>query len=216
MSTINIDLKQIFKDGLHRRSSYVLIAGNLFPLFGVLALNWNVKDIILLYWLETFIIGFFNIFKMLFARKDALMRGKVTLIPFFCLHYGFFVVSYAQLLTYIFGWNIFTEEKVFTSMITLLQRTHLDIGLLILLLSHGYSFVTNYWRGERQQSSLVALMFQPYKRVLILHLVIVAGGFFSYSFGTVKLWFLFLSVFILLKTAVDLIFHLFERRNAES
>jgi hypothetical protein len=214
MSALNLDLKKILHDGLHRSSSYVLIATNLVPLFGALFMGWQVKDIILLYWLETLIIGLFNVFKMLFARKEAEFKGKITLTPFFCFHYGFFVVSYAQLLAYIFSWNIFTEEKVFTGLITLLQHTHLDVGLFILLLSHGYSFITNYWKDERKNTSLIALMFLPYKRVLILHVVIIAGGLLSSALSGGNLWFLFLAIFVLMKTAVDLIFHLFERRNS--
>ncbi len=46
-----------------------LIAANTIPLFGVFIFGWDVFDILLIYWLESGVIGFYNILKMIKANK---------------------------------------------------------------------------------------------------------------------------------------------------
>jgi len=50
------------------------------------------------------------------------------------------------------------------------------IGLFI---SHGVSFVENYILGQEYKTgSLKKLMHQPYKRIIVMHIAILAGGIF--------------------------------------
>lgn len=76
---------------------------NLIPLFGVLFFGWSLFSIVLLYWFENGVIGFFNVLKIGWARKPvsgesrftingrpANSFGKAFLIPFFIFHYGLF------------------------------------------------------------------------------------------------------------------------------
>ena len=50
------------------------------------------------------------------------------------------------------------------------------IGLAV---SHGVSFVENYILGqEYKTSSLKKLMHQPYQRIIVMHIAILAGGIF--------------------------------------
>ena len=51
-----------------KTSLFVLLAGNLFILVAAILLKWNVFDIVYIYIIETFIIGFFNVFKMSLAK----------------------------------------------------------------------------------------------------------------------------------------------------
>jgi hypothetical protein len=97
-------------------SLVALIAVNLLPLIGVLFWGWSLMLILVLYWLESGIVGLINIFKIALARggADATpvrmdgtgnvtvdLRGLTTvgsnlapgcLVPFFVLHYGIFWV----------------------------------------------------------------------------------------------------------------------------
>ena len=97
-------------------SLVALIAVNLLPLIGVLFWGWSLMLILVLYWLESGIVGFINIFKIALARGGAdippvrideagnitvNMRGLTAvgsnlapgcLVPFFVLHYGIFWV----------------------------------------------------------------------------------------------------------------------------
>ncbi|MBN1496003.1 MAG: hypothetical protein JXA07_04485 [Spirochaetes bacterium] len=48
----------------------LLIFSSLFPLTGLLLYGWGMKEIILLYWAETLVIGIFSIIKSLLARAN--------------------------------------------------------------------------------------------------------------------------------------------------
>jgi hypothetical protein len=84
-------------------------------------------------------------------------------------------------------------------------------GVLALLISHGISFFKNYiGRNEYQQAELTKLMFQPYGRVVILHITIIIGGFLSVFLGSPLVALLFL---IILKIVIDIATHLREHRK---
>ncbi len=98
-------------------SLVALIGFNLLPLVGVLFWDWSLMLILVLYWIESGIVGFINIFKIALARGDGgggpavtvSEAGRITinvrrlgavssnlapgcLVPFFVMHYGIFWV----------------------------------------------------------------------------------------------------------------------------
>jgi hypothetical protein len=86
------------------------------------------------------------------------------------------------------------------------------VAILSLVLSHGTSYVVNYLgRGEDRSLSPLALMQQPYGRVLVLHATIIGGGFVAMFLGQPLLSLLLL---VALKTGVDVQAHLREHGRA--
>ena len=88
-----------------------LIIVNLVAIFGVLFLNWSLFLVLLLYWMESFVIGFFTVIKILISptlqeNSITLQRYSITqkrilrvilkiiFIPFFMLHYGGFMIGH--------------------------------------------------------------------------------------------------------------------------
>ena len=69
-----------------------LVLANLVPVFGVLLLGWDVGAIVVLYWTENLVIGFYNLLKMLLTGGWSALGTML----FFCLHYGG-SVSYTHL-----------------------------------------------------------------------------------------------------------------------
>ena len=81
-----------------------LIVANAIPLVGALFLGWNVWTILIVYWLENGIVGFFNVLKILRAEGPAIRPssgwqmngrpmadvGRRAIAGFFVLHYGIF------------------------------------------------------------------------------------------------------------------------------
>ncbi|MGB2011794.1 MAG: DUF6498-containing protein, partial [Akkermansiaceae bacterium] len=60
-------------------SGFVLIGANLIPLAGVLAWDWSIFHVVVVYWLENVIIGAINILKMITCSPDARqfnLKGK--------------------------------------------------------------------------------------------------------------------------------------------
>ncbi|MBW2485930.1 MAG: hypothetical protein JRE72_00795, partial [Deltaproteobacteria bacterium] len=66
-----------------------LTIANLIPLIGVVFLGWDAAAIVLLYWIENLIVGFFNILRMLLVKVESRSKQfqKLFMIPFFCVHF---------------------------------------------------------------------------------------------------------------------------------
>lgn len=82
---------------LGRPSVSFLIVINLIPLVGVFAFGWNAGFLMLVYWMETVVIGLFNIPKLLTTRRGRegspwwlIWLGNLFITAFFCVHYGMF------------------------------------------------------------------------------------------------------------------------------
>ncbi len=84
-------------------------------------------------------------------------------------------------------------------------------GVVGLAISHGVSFWMNYLgRGEYKTLSPADVMTQPYGRLVIMHMTILLGAFVSIFLGTPLGSLL---VLVVLKTALDLAFHLRQHRD---
>ena len=80
-------------------STLTLIIANLAPIAGAVFLGWNLGDVMVLYWAESAVIGFFNVCKIaVIGRWYALLAGPFFIGPFgafmsvhFLLIYGIFI-----------------------------------------------------------------------------------------------------------------------------
>ncbi|RJO62540.1 MAG: hypothetical protein C4542_03370 [Dehalococcoidia bacterium] len=192
---------------LLKPSVLALCAANLYPLVGVLFLGWNAFYLLLLFWMENIVIGFYTVIKMLLVpRVKSGGVAKLAMVSFFCIHYGMFTLVHGIFVITVFGAG-FGEQGTET----LWQRIvsyQLPWAVLALLASHGVSLFLNYiQRGEYKLSTLNEVMQQPYSRVVILHLTIIFGGFFVAMLGSPVVG---LIILIALKIALDLRAHLQE------
>ena len=80
-----------------------LLIANAMPVWGVLFVGWDAFYIVLLYWTENIVVGFYNVLKIVFAgvSQPAAHLGKLFLIPFFIVHYGGFTAVH----------GFFTKDK---------------------------------------------------------------------------------------------------------
>ncbi len=194
-----------------RSSALALVAANLVPVYGVLALGWNVAPIMVFYWAENLVVGAFNLLKM--ARAQGSLDGSKTtlngrpvtqesrraMILFFALHYGGFTLAH----------GLFVQVMFVSGQQGSLRE--LALALLFLSLSHGISYRRNFiGRGEYLRVSFVTLFWQPYARVVVMHLVILAGGALAAAAGSPLPALLLL---VGLKTLIDLGSHWLERRK---
>jgi len=166
----------IIMQRLRRLSVITLILANLFPLFGVMALGWKLFPIMFLYWLESAIVGFFNVLKIIKAEgktpgnftindRPASELDRRFLVFFFIMHYGIFMAVHGGFVFVLFG-------------PAGLPFRELAGAFLFLFVSHGLSYVHNFLKeGEYRQLSPGQLLMQPYGRVLVMHFTILAGGF---------------------------------------
>lgn len=213
-----------------------LVAVNLFPLVGVAYLGWSTSDLMLLYWFENGVVGFYAGLKMLLTsgpdgelRGPGGLLGKLFLTGFFALHYGAFWSVHGFFVVTLFGpggvlagpTDPFLGSAVldgpagfFGGGLAIAVR-YLSGGLLLtaagLVVSHGISFVGNVLqRGEDLQTAPNVLMARPYGRVVVLHLTLILGAFLIMALGEPLAA---LALFVLLKTGVDLGVHLRAHRS---
>lgn len=213
-------------------SGLVLVAVNAIPLIGVAFWGWSLMLILVLYWLESGVVGVLNVFKIARAegglgeppvtvdgsrvtiRLSGLTNafGKGALIGFFVMHYGIFWAVHG---VFVFLLPLFAG-------ISTPGATPMDFGPLpldglllsftLLAASHVVSFFTNFLgRGEYRRVTPQGQMMSVYGRVAVLHVTIIAGAFVVGVFGTP---FAALVLLVGLKTAIDLVLHLREHRAA--
>jgi hypothetical protein len=195
-------------------SAFVLLASNAIPLVGVLLHDWTVFQILLLYWCENVTVGVLNVLRMLCAqpKHELIWAGKLFLIPFFVVHYGMFTFVHGMFVLGLFGGAAIRFGAVsLASLLAAVRGAGIGVPLGAMLASHGFSFFHNYLAGgEYQRVQLSQLMFQPYGRVMLLHVTVLIGAFLAKASGSPLPA---LVLLIVLKTTLDLWAHLKERRR---
>jgi hypothetical protein len=186
-----------------------LLLSNLLPIFGVLFFRWNASEMLFIYWTETIVIGFYNILKMVAAKKPAKetteingvvqkAMSKTQTILFFILHFGIFSACMGAVLFQSAIKNLVFDLALYFSLISM-------------FVSHGVSYVLNYLgKKEYESKSTDDLFWAPYSRIILIIMTVwLSTGiafFFDQSVVT-------LITMVLLKTAADLFSHMFEHRQ---
>ena len=200
------------------KSLYSLLLANLLVIFFAIYQSWSIFDVMFIYWFQSIIIGFFNIFRILglenYSVKGFKENGRVPLANratkirvaiFFAFHYGIFHF------VYLFFILSFQDNDSRSSLAR--QGIYILIGITLFFINHLISFRHN--REElRSGLNIGTVMFRPYLRIVPMHLIIVFFGFvlendnmngFKYS--------LILFVFLVLKTVADILMHLSEHKK---
>ena len=215
-------VEQGFQDfvGQYRHLSVaLLVVSNVIPLIGVFVWDWDVTSILILYWSENLILGFLTIVKMIVNAPI----GGIFTSAFFLVHYGGFCgVHGLFVLAMTVGdigdpvgsdpwplWLVFVQLLVnVVQQVLAMAPTEWIIAFTALFVSHTVSLIINYFgRGEYKDQDTQALMMAPYKRIVVLHLAIIFGGWCVLALGSpVGL----LIVLIALKISIDVYTHLAE------
>lgn len=187
-------------------SGIALMIANLMPLLGVLIWDWRIGDIMLLYWAESAVVGFYNLLKMQrVAGWSILFFG-----PFFVGHYGGFMVGHLLFIYGFFGESFSNNSDVSVAQL-LLDFQGLAPALIGFLISHGVSYFTNFLgRREYLGIGVAKQMGQPYRRIIIMHVTILFGGFLVMAFSSALPALLLL---IVLKIGADLKGHIAEHER---
>jgi len=209
-------------------SVWVLVAANLVLVAGVAFWGWRVKDVIVLYLIETLVVGAFNVPAILIAvprqmswltrqgiaPSDAqLVLGKVGLAAFFVLHFGIFCFVGADFLSALLQFDSNAPgSKMFWPLFTAtLHDPHALAAIGAITASHGYTFLHDYvGRGEYRHADLKIMMLRPYRRVVVTQGFILAGGAALLMRNSPVV---VIALFVVVKIAVDIYYHYAERKN---
>ena len=204
-----------------RRSTAGLLVANAVPLVGVVAFGWSAHALLVIYWLESAVVGASFYAKIRRARgeddpaalpsmsfNDRAIESFVgeesaTIARFYLTHYGgfwaihgFFVLAFGL------------------AMPALRVADPLVVAVAVLPLAgyHVVSYRSNFV-GDREYERVgpVTMMVEPYRRVLVLHVTVVLGAFAVAALGTP---FGMVALLVVLKTALDLWGHWSEHERA--
>lgn len=197
------------KNYLADSSSISLIVSNIIVIILAIVQGWDVATVLWVYWMQSIIIGFFQFLRILSLKNfstenftinnqpvSPTLQTKTFTAFFFLFHYGFSHFIYA-----IFIFNFFKSTKAF-------DFTYLFLGGLVFFINHFFSYYHNRIIDQQKTPNIGTLMFAPYARIIPMHLVIVLGAFFA---NQIQLFF-----FLGLKTAADLLTHIYKHQKPQS
>lgn len=163
----------------------------LLPLAGVLMFDWPVAAVIGIHWLDNVLVGVFHSLKMWAAQgrmldpayeatlrshaqwndaqKEQMVRNAQAfqhhVMPwFFCVHYGLFCAGHAAFIAFLFD-GAFDD---FGSGVGL-------AALGVMVIRHALDLRAFRADGELVALPRALLMFQPYPRVIALHVALLVG-----------------------------------------
>jgi hypothetical protein len=184
------------------RSETILLGSNVLAIFLAIVLHYDFAIVIWSYWFESIIIGMYAVASMLFTG----LRGKMPLISyiagagFFIVHYGLFHFVYMMFLAFM--------------PITALEWGQIPFVILtgmLFLFSHGASFFEHAVKSNEKtklssswEEDIGPIFVKPYKRIVPMHITIIASGFVMALISGELASQILLIVLMVLKTGVDL------------
>jgi len=218
--------------GLLHPSTLLLLAANTLPIYGVLHWGWDVFVLLMLYWLETAIIGGWTIARIAIAPRGSLGKievngrptnaGSLFIAGFFVVHAGIFMGVHM-----VFLWSLFSDNwsrqihglaDFFSKMVV---GTDLWIPLLVLFIVRGIGFLFHALRPEMiqklERSLYLPISPKPqvakdmgsiigafYGRIIVMHMTIIFSAFVAAFFGSIAP----LIIMVAVKTFADVALHL--------
>ena len=207
-------------------AALILLAANLVPLLGVLFWGWDAFVLLMLYWLETAIIGFWMLvrlstasaaeFDLAKADGTSMVAPRIAVTLFFIVHAGIFMGVH-----FVFLWALFSGDWAarvhgpgdFVRQLVI--GTDLWLPLLVLFIARGAVFLYDRLgaglfarlRGRPVRAAAPetagGIVGAFYARIVVMHVAIIFGGFLSFL-GSVGP----LIIMVVLKTAIDVGLHI--------
>lgn len=180
-----------------RTTAAGLVLANLMPLLGIVALGWSPFSVVMVYVVETVIVGLYTWLRMLLAQKTP-SGQRIALAMFFTMHYGLFVLVQTVFIVMALGvadlWSPDNQRELMIA----------GAGFVV---SHGFSFVVHYLRGgEFREADARLELVRPYGRIFAQQFVAVFGFWIAMSFGEARIG--PVVILVICKLMIDLGSHL--------
>jgi hypothetical protein len=199
---------------IKRNALLSLITINVLTIIIAVLQNWQISSVIWIFVIENFMVGFFNILRIVSLKHFDTRGVKINKRPlptnptkseriwiklyitfFFLIHYGMFNLTYVAFLG-----GQFSEGLV------IFQDPIFYILAISFIINHTISF-NSYLKDEgKRNQNIGTVMFRPYFRVLPVHLFIVFGLFLFQDSSAVV-------VFLLFSFFFQVLGHFFEHRT---
>ena len=194
---LKIDLSYLNKENV------VILLSNLLIVVGMIIFKWSPLSVFALYMLETIIIGLLHGLKMLFigtASNEIGSTAKLFFsIPFFLLHFMFFVFIQASL---VMPQEVASFFGGFGRLFSFVHGEYL-IFLIVIATFNMYILIKDLFFNDRYKNvSLDKVFFEPYPRIFIQQFTVILGA--GLMMFTGSYWGL-LIVFIIAKTTAEIL-----------
>ncbi|MCW8988628.1 MAG: DUF6498-containing protein [Gammaproteobacteria bacterium] len=184
----------------------LLVALNSVPIYGVFQWGWQSFDLIFLYWLENLIIGAFMIMRIVIRRYSHPVEFAlpIFLAPFFTVHYGMFCLGHGTFIIVLFGKGLTGDlagMDIPEIIIPLIESRHLFWPAMALFAYQLIDWLRDISERGFGSDGIKELTTAPYRRIIILHITIIASGF---ALTTLDEPLTGLLLLILFKTGMDI------------
>lgn len=185
----------------------LILLANIAALLPVWFGHWSVFALLGLYWFENVVTGVIQFLKMRAVERLRPRADPFGMANFFALHYGMFTAVHGIFVLAFFGLISTTAREGGAALWWL--------SALIVAASLALAYHRDFVRsGEAARANLDRLMFEPYGRVVVLHLVVLIGGALALDNKHPRL---VLMVLVLFKLGAELITaYLTQQRRARA
>jgi hypothetical protein len=148
---------------------------------GIVFLGWPTFTVLAFYWLENVIIGGFTALRMLVAgaRTERYLESLATTV-FFSVHYGLFCLVHGVFVATLFG-GIRTMAGIADPVFLMIGRVAGDRIGVVVIIAMVVAAALDAWRAlasfdADDPRAIRRIMSEPYGRIVVLHVVLIAGG----------------------------------------
>ena len=187
------------------RSVMFLLFTNLAIIVWAVLEQWNVSDLLWIYWGQSVIIGWFNVHRIVDLERFSTDGLRINHKPvpvtcetqrctavFFAMHYGMFHLVY--------GVFLLTTFRIQPG----IPLSGILLCILAFYINHRFSYHDNLKREIDGVPNIGTLMFFPYARILPMQLMVLLGSYIAGNHSNELVFFL------LLKAATDVAMHFIE------
>ena len=218
-----------------RSALVALVIANTFVAFQTFRHEWGYYEVMLIYWVEVVVVGFYNVLRMLvvgvagaaplgaWAARWVDLGNALNRLALTAIGVGFFVVKFGA-----FALTIGLFVLLLPAFLAVegdgrgagLHRALMAAGPGFLMaagvlgVSHGISFINNFLAGrEYDRIDVVSLAFWPYLRMSLVAVTLLIGLTIAGLLPGLGRHASFAGAMVLLKLAVDAMSHVFEHRR---
>lgn len=150
---------------------------------GIVAFGWPTFTVLALYWLENVIVGAFTALRIVAtgARAGRWVEALAT-VGFFSVHYGLFCLIHGFFVAVLFGGIRPVDSGIVDTVLLMIDRVAGDRTGLIVIAAMTVAAAADAWRAlaatdHEHPRAIRDAMSAPYGRIVVLHLVLIGGGF---------------------------------------
>lgn len=216
-SSISLKKMKRFLQQINFRSRNIqsILATNVVLIVLAVILEWDVAELMFMFWIENIVLGFYGILKIIFfqgpkGQKEIeinkhvvdISKIKYILVPFFIIHFGFFCFIHGSFIEVFFG-NGFVPTR--PQLMTWDNVWTLKFGILAIFINYGISFIFSYLgKGEFRTTSFIGLLINPYRRIFIIQFMLMGSGIIFILCLSQVPSIIFILFFFIVKLALDL------------